>query len=104
MHSFPLIKNNMAAAAATRKIIQAVKPHVPSIKFPPRDTAKKFSGDKGSTTANITQGKSESLATPKGHKSPSSGQSIESFQLPLKYHRKPLSNEEMEAIEKGGRV
>ncbi|GFN90641.1 28S ribosomal protein s36 mitochondrial [Plakobranchus ocellatus] len=73
----------------------AVRPHIPLIKFPPRSTV---NASKGATSSpNPEQLKPVSSQ-------PLKGKVIDPLNLPRKYHRKPISVEEMEYIEKGGPV
>ncbi|KAI8792532.1 28S ribosomal protein S36, mitochondrial [Biomphalaria glabrata] len=84
------------AAAAVKTVLKTVKPHVPLIKFPARTPnlpqSNTFEGAviKAENKSNSTN----SLA--------SNRKAIDSAQLPFKYRRKPLTDEEIEIIEKGG--
>ncbi|KAK3777869.1 hypothetical protein RRG08_038116 [Elysia crispata] len=90
----------MASVAA--RTTQAIRPHVPLIKFPPRNAVPaNLNSPKGTTShpaPNTTH------QAPVSSKPVSKGNAIESSSLPLKYHRKPITQEEMEYIEKGGPV
>ncbi|CAL1533686.1 unnamed protein product [Lymnaea stagnalis] len=79
---------------------KAVRPHVPLIKFPSRGSTVKNPVDAVSTSA----GKVELTASGTKKTTTVTRQTIDSSQLPLKYRRKPLTNEEIEIIEKGGRL
>merc|ERR1719427_739496 len=92
----------MAAAALTRTL-QAVKPHIPSIKFPLRTSQKlKAPGDDTSLSAESMLLNNRAVQPSTSSGSSSKGPAIESSELPPRFRRKPISFEEIEYIEKGG--
>ncbi|XP_014771637.1 alpha-ketoglutarate dehydrogenase component 4 [Octopus bimaculoides] len=83
-------------AASGVRTIRAIKPHVPLIKFPDRrvkGVVKSTSSQNmtPSTSPNVSKSTNITLAT-----------CLEWEDLPAKYHRKSLTPEEMEFIERGG--
>lgn len=88
---------------------KVIKPHIPQIKFPLRgnklgkQTTSMVLDKPGNVESLVSQNVSNS-APKKSSASVSKGSTIESSELPLKYKRKLLSQEEMEYIEKGGQV
>ncbi|GFR61043.1 28S ribosomal protein S36, mitochondrial [Elysia marginata] len=81
---------------------KVIRPHVPLIKFPPRNAV--LSNQNVLKGAPSHSQPSPAQQVPVSNKPISKGPAIESSSLPPKYHRKPLSLEEMEYIEKGGPV
>ncbi|KAK3599331.1 hypothetical protein CHS0354_009817 [Potamilus streckersoni] len=95
----------MATAA---RVVRTVKPHIPQIKFPTRKADGKattfaqsavtpISVSRESTSTNSSQ-----LSTSKPEASAAKGSGIDYAALPARYHRKPISPEEMAYIERGG--
>jgi len=78
----------MASASATRSL-QAIKPHLPLIKF--RKGSLPFGKDSHTTGV-------QNVVAP----SKSSGNAIDDSHLPPKYARKPLTDIEMAFIMRGG--
>ncbi|XP_060604813.1 alpha-ketoglutarate dehydrogenase component 4-like [Ruditapes philippinarum] len=76
------------------RTFQAVKPHIPMIRFPNRV----HEGVAGNLVQSVSQ--PINTPTPSSSRSPSSSPSLET--VPSKYHRKPIPLEEMEYIERGG--
>jgi len=116
MPSLPIVgmrnsTKTMAIATAVSRTIQqqVIKPHIPQIKFPLRgnklgkQTTSMVLDKPGNVESLVSQNVSNS-APKKSSASVSKGSTIESSELPLKYKRKLLSQEEMEYIEKGGQV
>jgi len=99
-------KTKTMAAVAMAKTVQAVRPHIPLIKFPPRGslTAKPVSATSSGNVEQLLSSSAPAPVTAKPSSSGSKGPAIESSELPSRYRRKPLSDEEMEYIEKGGQV
>uniref|UniRef100_A0A0B6ZB13 28S ribosomal protein S36, mitochondrial n=1 Tax=Arion vulgaris TaxID=1028688 RepID=A0A0B6ZB13_9EUPU len=115
MHSLLLLRKTMGAAAGrtanivTNTTVEAIKPHVPLIKFPARgpgpavkETVNSSAGKQvpSTTASNTAVSNKGSSATSKG----SSATALDSSQLPQKYRRKLITKEEIEYIEKGGQV
>jgi len=92
------------AAAAIARTVQAVKPHIPSIKFPVRGSQNlKAPGNNTSLSAEsmlLNRGAQPSTSSGSSSKRPT----IESSELPPRFRRKPISPDEIEYIEKGGQV
>lgn len=92
----------LATAFGFNSAVNVIRPHVPLIKFPPRNA--------GPSNHNVSKGmpsqppSNPAQPTSVANKTTAKGEVIDSSTLPLKYHRKPLSVEEMEHIEKGGPV
>lgn len=90
--------------AASARAIRAVVPHVPKIKFPERNKAD-FSF-KFVPSAVTSKGQKPSVPSTPSNAPPIGltprGSGIDYTDLPLKYQRKPISQEEMEYIERGG--
>ncbi|XP_011424652.3 alpha-ketoglutarate dehydrogenase component 4 [Magallana gigas] len=81
------------------RAFQAVRPHVPLIKF----RGGNFTKDTPAVMTPATKGKSETApSTPQTTKIATPGSILEHHQLPKKYARTPLSIEEMEYIQRGG--
>ncbi|XP_064609798.1 alpha-ketoglutarate dehydrogenase component 4-like [Liolophura sinensis] len=95
-------------AANGARAIRAVKPHVPLIKFPQRKgpDGKKIDGRNGTAAASSSSSSSSSsnpsTSSSKPIGSTPRGSGIDSIDLPSRYRRKPLTEEEMEFIERGG--
>ncbi|XP_077556919.1 alpha-ketoglutarate dehydrogenase component 4 isoform X2 [Haemaphysalis longicornis] len=90
-------------ASSSGRVIQAIKPHNPLIKF----RAGSARPDRGptQTTAASTAMKATSSAAPAISKPVGSaprGSGIDESQLPARYARKPLSQYEGEYIQRGG--
>ncbi|XP_041360393.1 28S ribosomal protein S36, mitochondrial-like [Gigantopelta aegis] len=78
--------------AATSRVLRTMKPHIPLISFHPRQQA-------GKVTSSIpAAATSKSQPAKKSEK----GSGLDFLQLPSRFQRKPLSQEEMEFIERGG--
>ncbi|RUS87771.1 hypothetical protein EGW08_004436 [Elysia chlorotica] len=106
MPSLPFIarsSNTMMASVAARTT-QAIRPHVPLIKFPPRNAVPSHSNAPKGATSHPAPTPNSTHQAPASSKAISKGATIESSSLPFKYQRKPISMEEMEYIEKGGPV
>ncbi|XP_028740669.1 28S ribosomal protein S36, mitochondrial isoform X2 [Peromyscus leucopus] len=95
-------------ASATR-VVQVVKPHSPLIRFPDRRDNPKLSASEALRSAGLPSHSSIISQTSKGNTSPDSlmhpgppdtAEIIKT--LPQKYRRKPISQEEMEFIQRGG--
>lgn len=95
-------------ASATR-VVQVVKPHAPLIKFPNRRDKPKLSASEALGSAALPSHSSAISQHSKGSTSPDllmhqgppdTAEIIKS--LPQKYRRKPMSQEEMEFIQRGG--
>ncbi|XP_073242638.1 alpha-ketoglutarate dehydrogenase component 4-like [Porites lutea] len=102
----------MASASAGSKMMQIVRKHVPSIRFPNRTKPK---SDAGPSSHMKTPEISPTLrAISRGtsaHRSPTASTFSSSLKdedvnnyasLPARYRRRPLSQEEIEYIERGG--
>jgi len=94
------------AAAAIARTVQSVKPHIPLIKFPLRGSQAPSSGTSLNTESMLLGNRSLQPAAShsKPNESTSKGPAIESSELPPRFRRKLLSQEEIEYIEKGGQV
>ncbi|XP_033750733.1 28S ribosomal protein S36, mitochondrial-like [Pecten maximus] len=92
-------------AAPARTFLSAVRPHIPSIKFRYGAGVPSI----GSTDASL-QPRDAAVVTPPSTAAPASkpvgntpkGSGIDYNDLPGRYHRKPLTEEEMEFIQRGG--
>ncbi|CAE1262441.1 MRPS36 [Acanthosepion pharaonis] len=86
-------------AAAGARTIRVVKPHVPLIKFPTRKVNEplKMVNISVANPGQMLVSTPDVTSKPVGSMPRGSG--IEWSQLPAKYHRKPLSQEEIEFIE-----
>ncbi|XP_037114127.1 28S ribosomal protein S36, mitochondrial [Syngnathus acus] len=100
-------------AAPTARVIQAVRPHAPMIKFPSRQGILKPNAQEGLKTllVNFSQPNSPSSASPPPQITnritlpPIAGtpDTLASVQLlPARYRRRPLVVEEMDYIQRGG--
>ncbi|XP_067666768.1 alpha-ketoglutarate dehydrogenase component 4-like [Haliotis asinina] len=90
------------AASAAKTVLMTVKPHVPLIKFPSRIVSPTGAAAVSPPAPASSPAKPPADSKPIGRGARGSG--IEYSDLPLKYHRKLISEEEMEYIEKGGQV
>ncbi|XP_069136815.1 alpha-ketoglutarate dehydrogenase component 4-like [Argopecten irradians] len=89
-------------AAPARTLISAVRPHIPSIKF-------RYGATTGIADA-LIQPKETTIVTPPSTAVPSGkpigstarGSGIEFKDLPSRYQRKPMTEEEMDFIQRGG--
>ncbi|XP_063431431.1 alpha-ketoglutarate dehydrogenase component 4-like isoform X2 [Mytilus trossulus] len=81
--------------ATIARTVRAVAPHVPKIKFPSRNKDFSFKHE-APVVSSVTQTSTSPTA------SRSSGHVIDFSELPLRYQRRPISQEEMEYIERGG--
>ncbi|KAL4227480.1 Mitochondrial ribosomal protein S36 [Mactra antiquata] len=79
------------------RTIQAVRPHIPMIKFPNR-TAEASKGVTGNMVQSFTE--STPSSTQSSRSQSISGSGLDS--VPLKYRRRLISPEEMAFIERGG--
>uniref|UniRef100_A0A8I6A554 28S ribosomal protein S36, mitochondrial n=1 Tax=Rattus norvegicus TaxID=10116 RepID=A0A8I6A554_RAT len=95
-------------ASATR-VVQVVKPHAPLIKFPNRRDKPKLSASDALSFEICSKSPTPISQHSKGNLSPNllvhqgppdTAELIKS--LPQKYRRKPMSQEEMEFIQRGG--
>jgi small subunit ribosomal protein S36 len=95
--------------ASTTRVVQVVKPHAPLIKFPNRRDKAKLSASEALWSAALPSHSSVTSQHSKGSTSPDllihqgppdTAEMIKS--LPQKYRRKPISQEEMEFIQRGG--
>ncbi|XP_060073228.1 alpha-ketoglutarate dehydrogenase component 4-like [Ylistrum balloti] len=90
-------------AAPARTLINAVRPHIPSIKF-------RYGASNGGTVLADALLKPREATSSSTAAAPDSklvgstlkGSGIEYIELPSRYHRKPLTQEEMEYIQRGG--
>ncbi|KAM5193936.1 alpha-ketoglutarate dehydrogenase component 4 [Mantella aurantiaca] len=102
--------------AAASRVVQAVKPHVPAIRFPDRRNSPKPNVQEALksmifpfTTPPVTAQQATS-ENPPGISNPPSARRVVTSpdtndllkSLPQKYRRKPVSSEEMEYIQRGG--
>ncbi|KAL1420965.1 hypothetical protein MTO96_004331 [Rhipicephalus appendiculatus] len=90
-------------ASSSARVIQAVKPHNPLIKF--RAGSARTGRGPTQTTASSAAMKATSSATPAESKPVGSlprGSGIDESQLPARYARKPLSQYEGDYIQRGG--
>ncbi|XP_034379573.1 alpha-ketoglutarate dehydrogenase component 4 isoform X4 [Arvicanthis niloticus] len=93
--------------ASASRVVQVVKPHAPLIKFPNRRDRPKLSEALGSAAlpshSSVISQHSKGSMSPDllMHQGPpDTAEIIKS--LPQKYRRKPMSQEEMEFIQRGG--
>ncbi|XP_073479764.1 alpha-ketoglutarate dehydrogenase component 4 isoform X4 [Aquarana catesbeiana] len=77
-----------------------VKPHVPAIRFPDRKSSPKPNVTAQQATSENPPGISNPAPVRRVATSPDTNDLLKS--LPQKYRRKPVSNEEMEYIQRGG--
>ncbi|WAR00676.1 RT36-like protein [Mya arenaria] len=78
------------------RAVQAVKPHVPLIRFPSRSSIEEAMGSiKGSTAA------SAAVASPPSFTAKPPANSYSDV-VPARFQRKPISLEEMDYIQRGG--
>ncbi|XP_005094367.1 28S ribosomal protein S36, mitochondrial isoform X2 [Aplysia californica] len=115
MPSLPILvkignRSSKTMAATVARTVQVVRPHIPLIKFPTRGpqaagqgAAQSF-GKPGNVESLISSTMGSTAAASKPSASVSKGPAIESSELPPRYRRKQLSQEEIEFIEKGGQV
>lgn len=102
------VSSKMAAPAA--RVIQAVRPHAPLIKFPNRQGLPKPNAQEAlkAIAVNLPQHSAESppsLSRPHVPLTPIPGtpDTLASIQLlPARYRRRPLTADEMEYIQRGG--
>ncbi|XP_057688628.1 28S ribosomal protein S36, mitochondrial [Corythoichthys intestinalis] len=104
------VSSKMATPAA--RVIQAVRPHAPMIKFPSRQDMPKPNAQEALKTllVNVSQANNPSSAPPQISASrvtlppiPGTPDTLASIQLvPARYRRRPLVIEEMEYIQRGG--
>ncbi|XP_071104268.1 alpha-ketoglutarate dehydrogenase component 4-like [Haliotis cracherodii] len=90
------------AASAGRALLMNVKPHVPLIKFPSRVISPAGAASTPPPAHASSPARPPADSKPIGRGTRGSG--IDYNDLPVKYHRKIISQEEMEYIEKGGQV
>ncbi|XP_071168696.1 alpha-ketoglutarate dehydrogenase component 4-like isoform X2 [Mytilus edulis] len=83
--------------ATIARTVRAVAPHVPKIKFPSRNKDFSFKPE-----APVLSSVTQTSTSPTASRSSSQGPVIDFSELPLRYQRKPISQEEMEYIERGG--
>ncbi|RVE67994.1 hypothetical protein OJAV_G00087480 [Oryzias javanicus] len=107
-----LISSKMAAPAA--RVIQAVRPHAPLIKFPDRqgiprpnvqEVLKALTLNFPQHTSSPSASAPPQLSTPHRPLTPIPGvpDSLASIQqMPARYRRRPLTLEEMDYIQRGG--
>ncbi|BFY97493.1 hypothetical protein BsWGS_00532 [Bradybaena similaris] len=95
----------MAAIGARASIKQAIKPHIPLIKFPSRGStpASKDHATAVEKPQAFDQILNSVIAKPRTE-SKQGTKPLDASQVPQKYRRKLLTKEEMEIIEKGGRL
>uniref|UniRef100_A0A8C6WB01 Mitochondrial ribosomal protein S36 n=2 Tax=Nannospalax galili TaxID=1026970 RepID=A0A8C6WB01_NANGA len=95
--------------ASASRVVQVVKPHTPLIRFPDRRDNPKLSASEALGSAGLPSHSSMISQHSKGGASPGllmnqgppdTAEIIKT--LPQKYRRKPLSQEEMEFIQRGG--
>ncbi|KAM3940068.1 alpha-ketoglutarate dehydrogenase component 4 [Leptodactylus fuscus] len=102
--------------AAASRVVQVVKPHVPTIRFPDRKNSPKPNVQEAlksmiypftappvtayQATSENPPGAQSPAPVQKAHGSPDTSDLLRS--LPQKYRRKALSEEEMEYIQRGG--
>ncbi|XP_073479744.1 alpha-ketoglutarate dehydrogenase component 4 isoform X1 [Aquarana catesbeiana] len=101
--------------AAASRVVQVVKPHVPAIRFPDRKSSPKPNVQEAlkaliypftspvtaqQATSENPPGISNPAPVRRVATSPDTNDLLKS--LPQKYRRKPVSNEEMEYIQRGG--
>ncbi|KAM6225048.1 alpha-ketoglutarate dehydrogenase component 4 [Rhynchocyon petersi] len=94
--------------ASASRVVQVVKPHTPLIRFPDRTDNPKPNVSESLRSAGIPSHPSAVSQHSKGSKSdllmhpgpPDTAEIIKT--LPQKYRRKPMSQEEMEFIQRGG--
>ncbi|KAL3866278.1 hypothetical protein ACJMK2_043586 [Sinanodonta woodiana] len=93
----------MASAA---RVVRTVKPHIPQIKFPTRKADAKTFAQSAVTPVKVsmesTSSSTSQLLKSKPVASAAKGSGIDYATLPARYHRKPISPEEMAYIERGG--
>ncbi|XP_029367391.1 alpha-ketoglutarate dehydrogenase component 4 [Echeneis naucrates] len=103
------VSSKMAAPAA--RVIQAVRPHAPLIKFPNRQGIPKPNAQEASKilAVNFPQDKTSPLAAapPLSSKPitpiPGTPDTLASIQLlPARYRRRPMTVDEMDYIQRGG--
>uniref|UniRef100_A0A0B7AWA5 28S ribosomal protein S36, mitochondrial n=1 Tax=Arion vulgaris TaxID=1028688 RepID=A0A0B7AWA5_9EUPU len=97
----------MALAAARAAVVkkQVIKPHIPLIKFPLRNSAPTLKEHVGTAVGKpdtLDQVLSTVITDQNPSDKGSTGPSVGASQIPQKYRRKVLTKEEMEIIEKGG--
>nr|XP_020018240.1 28S ribosomal protein S36, mitochondrial [Castor canadensis] len=95
--------------ASASRVVQVVKPHTPLIRFPDRRDNPKASASEALRSAGLPSHSSVISQHSKGSKSPEllmhqgppdTAEILKT--LPQKYRRKPMSQEEMEFIQRGG--
>ncbi|VDI41695.1 small subunit ribosomal protein S36 [Mytilus galloprovincialis] len=84
--------------ATIARTVRAVAPHVPKIKFPSRNKADFSFKPEAPVLSSVTQ----TSTSPTASRSSTQGPVIDFSELPLRYQRKLISQEEMEYIERGG--
>ncbi|XP_029998953.1 alpha-ketoglutarate dehydrogenase component 4 [Sphaeramia orbicularis] len=107
------VSSKMAAPAA--RVIQAVRPHAPLIKFPNRQSLPKPNVQEALKTLAVnlqqhTSGSPSAAALPQLSRPhvpltliPGTPDTLASIQLlPARYRRRPLAADEMEYIQRGG--
>ena len=91
-------------AATGSRVLQAVKPHIRMIKFPDRSamaqTVAAGSVDPLVSMSSVPSPPQNATSKPIG--STPRGSGISEKDMPAKYRRKPLTDEEMEYIFRGG--
>ncbi|XP_031712691.1 alpha-ketoglutarate dehydrogenase component 4 [Anarrhichthys ocellatus] len=102
------VSSKMAAPAA--RIIQAVRPHAPLIKFPQRQDIARPNAQEALKTLAVNFSPHSTVTPPPSSRphvplTPISGtpDSLASIQLlPARYRRRPMAAEEMDYIQRGG--
>ncbi|XP_069605846.1 alpha-ketoglutarate dehydrogenase component 4 isoform X2 [Ranitomeya imitator] len=86
--------------AAASRVVQVVKPHVPTIRFPDRKSSPKPNVTAHQATSENPPGAPHPAPVRKVQGSPDTSELLRS--LPQKYRRKAVSVEEMDYIQRGG--
>jgi len=101
-------------ASATSRVVQQVRKHIPSIRFPNRMKRKTEAGPSDRTPEisstlsaisrrTIPTGSAARPSTISSSSSASNSDGVHSYQsLPARYRRRPVTQDEIEYIERGG--
>jgi len=84
---------------AGSQVLKVMKPHTPMIKFRVGSGAQSLTGHVGATSSSPTP--SQAAVKQKPAAAPSSG-TLEDWELPSRYRRRPISDEEVSYINRGG--